>query len=165
MAGFFHDVAKLLDPEINQLVNNGRTLTDDEWQIVNSHAARGGAWAMDNLTALESALLPGVVHDITNHHTDTPDSKVNSGFVHALQTADQTDAMLLDWTRTYKIARFTKEGLLDENHQPNLGAIVATIMRGKPERFFGIPTRRIVEIGVSLMPAFMAEAGVGPTQQ
>lgn len=168
LAGFLHDVAKLVDPEINKVVHNGRTLTDDERRLVSSHAPLGGEWVTKKLAdKLDPALLSGIAHDIAKHHTDTPERKPDSAFVHALQVADQVDAVMLDWSaaRGYKKERLTNEGLLDENGQPNPEKIIANILRGKPQRFFGLPTRRIVEIGIPLMPVFMAKAGFGSTQQ
>lgn len=158
--GVLHDIIKLWNPKINGLVWSGRVLSDAELAFVRTHAPLGGvcirAFAGPDMSKADRLLLEAVADDVALHHGGDRMTETAT----LLTVADNIDAMLLDWIRTYKFKRFLRDRLLDAAGRPNVKAIKAKILQGKPETALGVSLKRMVEIGCILMPRHMAAAGI-----
>ena len=165
VAAFMHDVMKLFDPQINSIVHADRLLTPEDRLVLGTHAPRGGEFVLRELAGwLAPDLLNGVAFDVAHHHTPldmlaTAGSDTDAGYTTLLQTADVTDAVILDWTRRYKPERMLSEGSIDNFGQPVVETVTKKILNGKPETALGVPLRAIVDIAVPLLPDHMAISG------
>lgn len=155
-AANFHDMGKRREA-VRQLITLPRRLDDDERAIVAQHTGFGA----EDLT--------GAFHDerdeqigafcALHHHRPQPevaDSAANAElcqYAGLVRIADLTQAILMDWSRTYKADRMTHEGLLRGGSLVTDKAIEAILGGNTQRRFLGAAAASVVEIARQYMPA------------
>jgi|GEM_PF-5681989 len=155
VAAALHDMGKSRD-DVRELTILPRRLSDEERAVVSRHSQYGH---LD----LEGCLWDKELEDLSrfvalNHHTKRPawlsmSEELLWDYTSLTQIADRTDALLLDWERTYKADRMTAEGLLHADGTLNMDATLKEILREDVgRRFLGIKVSDIVEIGHMYMP-------------
>ncbi|HSX06073.1 MAG TPA: HD domain-containing protein [Candidatus Saccharimonadales bacterium] len=150
LAGGLHDIFKILDPVIRELVNNGRPLNEEEFVTVWQHGPLAAEYIQTILDPekIGANNIAAIATAIYRHHFD-PEGDPLSAW---LQIADRVHAVLIDPHRTYRAARMGAEGLLMPDGTPKLQEIRQELLHDPSETAFGIPLARIVDLGVALMP-------------